>query len=100
MNQDEAQQQLEEQQQWERDIELSMGEPDLDNCDGCGYTHPVRVTRWTPEGFRIRYGKDIADQLLQRPLPSNNICTDGRLEDTEQVCLCHECEFDLDAWSE
>jgi len=86
-----------EQETFERDMELAKGSPDFCPCSSCGnYT---LVTNWTAEGFKIKYGEEETKDLLSTPLPRNSICADGTLEDTDQICLCRECEYHTENWS-
>lgn len=91
MNAEEHHQQQLEQQQYEADMKAAAGEPDMCQCSACTYFGVLNT--WTAEGFEIKFGKEVAAQLLDRPLAPNSICTDGTLRDTDFIALCRECEF-------
>jgi len=96
---DEHHQQELERQMLEHDMNAAEGQPDYGNCDGCGYTHPVRVTTWTVEGFRIRFGDAETKEFLKMGggfLPGAGECASH--EEAGYVSLCHECEYHPENW--
>jgi len=98
VNADEHNQQQIEQQQYEADMSEMAGVADFWGCTGCGQLS--RVTRWTAQGFRLRYGDEKANDLLKLRLPNNGICIDGTVEDQDAVYLCIDCEYHTENWSD
>ena len=87
----------EEQQQFEEDMLAAQGSPDMATCSWCSAFG--KTTRWTTEGFIIKFGSTVANQILDLPLAPNNTCTDGTVRDVDEVHLCHDCEWVQD-WND
>jgi hypothetical protein len=86
-----------EQQQFEEDMLAAQGSPDMATCSWCSSFG--NTTRRTTEGFIIKFGNTVANQILDLPLAPNNTCTDGTVRDVDEVHLCHGCEYIQD-WND
>ena len=90
-----------ESEQYRAEMESREGVYDVGVCDGgCSPTRMEigrqLVKTWTAEGFRLRFGDEMANPFLNAARNADGIT----LSDVDQVSLCFECEWHPENWSE